>query len=117
MRIAISLLFIAHGVAHLVGFVVPWKLMSAAEVPYRTTVVGDAIDIGDSGVRALGIAWLITALAFILIGCVMIAGGNVRPWIFVVLTLSVVLCVLGWPDARIGLVVNALLFGAFFAAP
>jgi hypothetical protein len=117
MRIAISLLFIAHGVAHLVGFVVPWKLMSTAELPYRTTVLGGVLDVGDSGARAVGIAWLVTALAFILIGPVMIVGGNVRTWTFVVLTLSVVLCVIGWPDTRIGLAVNALLFGALLVAP
>ena len=114
-RIALSLLIIAHGVAHVVGFVVPWKLMSASEVPYSTTALGGAVDVGDAGARALGVAWLLVALTFVLLGCAMIAGWNVRTWAFRVLAASVVLCVLGWPEARIGLAVNALLLGGLLA--
>ena len=54
MRFALAALLIAHGVAHLVGFLVPWKLLSTAEVPYRTTVLGGLIEVGDAGARALG---------------------------------------------------------------
>ena len=58
MHFALSALLVAHGVAHLVGFAVPWKLVSTAEVPYRTTILGGMIDIGDTGARALGVVWL-----------------------------------------------------------
>jgi hypothetical protein len=67
MRFALSALLIAHGVAHLVGFVVPWKLLSTAEVPYRTTILGG------------------------------------------------MMFVVGWPEARIGIIVNAVLLATLLA--
>jgi hypothetical protein len=117
MRFALSALLIAHGVAHLVGFVVPWKLLSTAEVPYRTTILGGATDIGDAGVRALGVVWLMAAFAFVLLAAAVLAGWNVRLWTFAMLALSIGLCVVGWPEARIGLVVNAVLLAALLAMP
>ena len=38
-------------------------------------------------------------------------------WTFAMLSLSIVLCVVGWPEARIGLVVNAVLLAALLAMP
>ena len=55
MRSALAALLIAHGVAHLVRFVVPWKLLSTVEMPYRTTILGGVTDVGDAGARALGV--------------------------------------------------------------
>ena len=115
MRFALSALLIVHGVAHLVGFVVPWRLISSPDVPYRTTILAGAIDVGDGGVRALGLVWLILALAFMLLGSAMLAGVSVRGWMFAALGLSLVLCVVGWPDASIGVVVNVVLLGALVA--
>ena len=111
MRLALSALLIAHGVAHLVGFVVPWRLMAAPEMPYGTTILAGAIDIGDSGVRALGFVWLIAAVAFVLLGSALLAGVSVRAWLFAIPGLSLALCAVGWPDARIGVAVNAVLLG------
>ncbi len=67
MRLALSALLMAHGGAHLVGFVVPWKLLSTAEVPYRTTILGGMMFI------------------------------------------------VGWPEARIGIIVNAVLLATLLA--
>jgi hypothetical protein len=117
MRFAFAALLIAHGIAHLVGFAVPWKLLSSAEVPYRTTILGGAIDVGHTGARALGVLWLIAALAFVLLAGAALAGWNVRFWTFATLSLSIALCVAGWPDARIGLGVNAVLLTALLAMP
>jgi hypothetical protein len=117
MRFALAALLIVHGVAHLVGFVVPWKLVSAAEVPYRTTILGGMTDVGDVGARAIGVVWLLTGLAFALLGGAVLAGWNVRVWMFAMLALSIVLCFLGWPETRIGLIVNAVLLAALLAIP
>jgi hypothetical protein len=117
MRLVLSALLIAHGVAHLVGFVVPWRLMTAADVPYRTTILGDMIDIGSSGARTLGVAWLMAAVAFVLLGIALLAGVNVRAGVLVMLSLSLVLSVLGWPESRIGIAVNAVLLVALLMVP
>jgi hypothetical protein len=117
MRFALAAILIVHGVAHAVGFVVPWKLMSTAEVPYRTAILGGVTDLGDAGARALGVVWLVAAVAFVLLAGALLAGWNVRLWIFAMLSMSIVLCVVGWPEARIGLVVNAVLLAALLAMP
>ena len=117
MRFALAALLIAHGVAHLVGFVVPWRLVSTAEVPYRTTIFGGATDLGDAGARALGVVWLVAALAFVVLAGAVLAGSNVRLWTFAMLVSSIVLCVVGWPEARLGLVVNVVLLTELLAMP
>jgi hypothetical protein len=91
MRVALSILLLLHGIAHLPGFVVPWRLTALPELPYKTTVLGGALDIGGSGVRTLGLLWL----------------GVVAS--------STVLCILGWPDSRIGLAVNLVLLALLLA--
>ena len=117
MRVVLAALLVAHGVAHLVGFVVPWKLLSTVEVPYRTTILGGVTDVGDSGARAIGVVWLVAAVAFGLLAAAVLAGWNMRMWTFAMLSLSIILCVVGWPEARIGLVVNAILLAALLAMP
>lgn len=55
---------VLHGIAHIVGFVAPWKLLEMTEVPYKTTVLGGMIDLGDVGIRFVGVLWLIVAIGF-----------------------------------------------------
>ena len=97
---------LVHGVAHLVGFVVPWRIVTSPEIPYRTTLLG--VDIGPAGVRAVGIAWLLAAILFVAVAASMLRHAA---WPFeAVLTLvgvSVALCVLGLPESRPGLLANA----------
>ena len=110
MRMILAALFIGHGVAHVVGFAVPWKLVTSSEVPYRTTVAGGLVDIGPAGVRLVGLLWLVVAVAL-----VSVAAGVLQhtTWWYresiAVLAVSSLLCLLGWPDSRPGLVANALI--------
>jgi hypothetical protein len=46
MRFVAALVLIVHGVAHLVGFVVPWRLATLPEVPYRSTILGGRLEVG-----------------------------------------------------------------------
>jgi uncharacterized membrane protein YphA (DoxX/SURF4 family) len=115
MRMLLGALFIVHGVAHFVGFVVPWKLISATDVPYRTTILAGRIDLGDAGIRAVGIVWLMLGLACIGIGTAWLTGRSFPPGAILVSLVSLVFCVIGWPDAKIGVVVNLLLLVALVA--
>jgi hypothetical protein len=72
-----------HGLAHLVGFVVPWRLAKMEQVPYKTTALGGSINIGDAGIRVIGILWLAVALAFTVYGIAIVAQ---QPWSVVVTT-------------------------------
>lgn len=110
MRYALAFLLLGHGIAHLPGFLVGWQLASFPELPFRTTVIAHTVDVGLIGARIVGASWMIVALMFV----VLAAAVALRPtgWpqaLPVALALSTVLCVLGWPEARIGLAMNGLL--------
>jgi hypothetical protein len=49
MRIIVGLILLAHGFAHLVGFVVPWRLMAVPDAAYKTTLLAGKINVGDRG--------------------------------------------------------------------
>ena len=106
MRVLLGGTLLVHGVAHLVGFVVPWRIVTSSEVPYRTTLLG--ADIGQAGVRALGLAWLLVSVLFVVLGASVLRHGA---WHYeAILTLvgvSVVLCLLGLPESRPGFSANA----------
>ena len=102
-----AFVLLAHGVAHFVGFVSSWKLATLAELPYKTTVFAGRVDVGDAGIRMMGVLWLLAALA-LLVAAFAVAtetGWAVRFTLAAVVA-SLVLCVVGWPDARIGVAVN-----------
>ena len=110
MRIALAILMALHGVAHLPGFVGSWRLAVLEGVPYHTTLFGGALDVGDAGMRAVGVAWLLAALGFVAAS----AGAALdRAWwppLALVVTLaSLALCVAELPATRIGLPVNVAL--------
>jgi hypothetical protein len=107
MRFVLALLLVAHGVAHLVGFVSSWKLATLAELPYKTAVFSGRVDVGDAGIRVMGVLWLLAALAFLVAAFAVTTetGWAVR-FTLAAVTASLILCVVGWPDARIGVAVN-----------
>ena len=79
MRLALSLLFIVHGLSHLPGFLVPWGLVASAEMPYTTKVLGGAADFGSVGIRLVGILWLVATVAFVVAGiAVLVSDGAWR---------------------------------------
>jgi len=117
VRTSFALLLVAHGIAHLVGFVVPWGLMAAPDLANRTTVVGGAIDIGESGMKLFGIVWLALAIGFVTTGGALLAGRPDGIWIVRLTALSLVACIAGWPDARIGLIVNVAIIAVLFTFP
>jgi hypothetical protein len=110
MRILLGLMFFVHGIAHLVGFVVAWQVRSLPEVPFRTTILAGSIDVGRAGIRLVGVAWLVAALAFALLALAMTFRF---PWwqqaAYAIIGFSLILCLLGWPDSRLGMIANVVL--------
>ncbi len=116
MRIAIGIYLLVHGFCHLVGFLVPWKIITSKEEPYKTTLLSGAMDVGHIGIRAVGVLWLLAGLAIIATGIGAFASWP--SWRTAALGLAVastVLCVFGLPGAKIGILANLLLF-AYLAA-
>jgi len=107
MRIFFAIWFFVHGVAHLPGFLVSWQLRTFSELPFRTTILANSIDVGRVGVRLIGLGWLLGAVAFMALAAA--AMLRVAWWqgaTYVVLGFSLVLCILGWPRSWIGVVSN-----------
>jgi hypothetical protein len=107
LRVALVLLLFAHAVAHLVGFVVPWRLATLPEMPYRTTILGGALDLGAVGIRIYGLLWLGLGVAFAIAAGALLLS---TPWWYRLTLISaawsLVMCVAGWPDARFGVAAN-----------
>jgi hypothetical protein len=110
LRFAFALILIVHGVAHLVGFVVPWRIAEFEESPYRTTLFNGRLDVGDAGIRFVGILWLLAAAAFFISGGALLLVAPWWPWLTgMVAGYSLVLAVAGWPDSRIGVPIDLMI--------
>ena len=113
MTLLFTMLLLLHGIAHGVGFAVPWRLIQSPGVRYGTTLVSGRVDVGAVGIRIVGVLWLLTGLAFIATAVGMWMGmPNWSATVGVVAGVSLVLCLLAWPDARIGVLVNLLILVA-----
>ena len=118
MRFAVAAILGAHGLAHLVGFVSSWRLATFPELPYKTTTFAGRLDLGDAGIRVMGLLWLLVAVAFF--GSAMAVAAEAHwalRFTLVVVVASALLCTAGWPDSQIGLAVNVTLQGFSCSAP
>jgi hypothetical protein len=115
VRYVFAALLLVHGFAHLVGFVVPWKLGKLEEMPYKTTLLGGRWDVGDAGIRGMGVLWLLVGLTlFVLGGTLALTGLLVEEQLMAFCFASSILCILGWPDSRLGLVANGVIVALYF---
>lgn len=118
LSIAAAVVLAAHGVIHLIGFVVPWQLATVDGFPYRTTVLAGLLDVGGTGARAVGGLWLVCAVGFVVAAVALWRG---EPWAMPLIIglglASLVLCVLALPESGLGVVVNvAILASAAYLA-
>jgi hypothetical protein len=112
-RLIVATVVAAHGLIHLIGFVVPWRIATVSGFPYRTTTAGGLADLGDVGVRLVGAVWLVCALGFVVAG---VGIGRRAPWSLpltaVLAVVSLVVCLIGLPETAAGIVVNVAILGA-----
>lgn len=110
MFIAAAVFMLIHGIAHLVGFVVPWRLANLPEAPYKTTILAGRIDIGDRGIKAMGIVWLLLALAFAVAAAAILLRAVWWPGYTAAIALVSLICsVLGLPEAKLGIPINIVI--------
>ncbi len=115
MRIILSIFLFLHGMAHLVGFLVPWRIVKTDDMPYKTTLFLDKINIGDIGTRIMGIIWLLIAIAFFYAGW--ITMHRIDYWLTYTLTvtiISLVFYIVAIPDSHIGIYINITLIVLYY---
>jgi pimeloyl-ACP methyl ester carboxylesterase len=110
MRAFFAGFLLLHGLAHLVGFLVPWRLIpdsAGAPAPPMNRLLGGRLILGDVSARVLGGVWLIAALAFAVVS---VAWWRQEPWsgeaLVTIAVASLVLTTAWWPAARIGFALN-----------
>jgi hypothetical protein len=110
MRIALAVLLVMHGIAHVVGFAVPWRLITSPDAPYSTRIAAARIDLGDTGIRVFGVAWLFLTVAFAVAAAAVVLR---TPWSLgmavAVTGVSLLFCLVSLPQARIGVAVNLVI--------
>ncbi|MEZ4519632.1 MAG: ABC transporter permease [Chloroflexota bacterium] len=118
VRWLFAIFLILHGLVHLLWFVVPWKLTTVEGLPYTTRILGGRIDVGDSGIRLVGLLWVVAMLAFVAGGLGVMFSAVWWPWVVVGATVySLLLCVLGWPDTRWAILINLAILAVAWWRP
>jgi hypothetical protein len=103
-------LLVVHGLAHLVGFVGPWRLLDVEGVTFQNSLFDGRLAVSGRTMRALGIGWLMLAAGFLMTG---LAVTLELAWwskaATVLISLSLMMCAAHWPAARVGAAVNVFL--------
>lgn len=112
MRIAVVVLLVVHGLIHLMGFVKAWKIAPVPQLSGATLFA-----LPESAARVVGLLWLAACLALVGAAAMLLARGA-SWWILAAggVTLSQLLVIHAWPDARAGTIANVLLAVAVLAA-
>ena len=117
-NILLTIVLAGHGVIHLLGFVVPWRLAHVEALPYKTTILAGRLDSGDTGIRLLGILWLAAAIGFV---AAALGLAMEQPWWYtlavVAATLSLIISVANWPEAYFGTVISVFILALLLAGP
>ena len=108
-RTALVVLVFAHGVAHSLGFFLPWRA-AVNGTPFDTTLFGGRIDVGTTGMLAVAVLYMAVAIAFV-ISAISIASdlAGWPRWTTGVTVFSLALTVPGWPGTQIGVYLDLAL--------
>ena len=113
MTAIVATVLILHGLAHLVGFAVPWGLVDREGVIHQTSLLGGRFKVSESTLRALGIVWLLLAAALVAVGVALALRRAWAPSAATTLVVaSLLMCVTAWPATRFGIGVNVVLLAA-----
>ena len=118
MARAFAVFFALHGVVHVIGFMVPWKLGGPRSVEYSTSLFNRSLEVGDVGVKLVGLIWLATALAFLAVAVLL---WRRHAWALrltiALLAVSLGLCIAGLPGSIMGLAIDVALLAIMAVAP
>jgi hypothetical protein len=107
LRTLSALVLALHGLIHLIGFLVPFRIAELQGYAYTTSAAWGRIELGDGGARVVGVLWLLATVAFLVVAYGIWQGTSwAVPLTAVAAACSLVLCILGSPAAAAGIAVN-----------
>ncbi len=99
-----------HGLIHLLGFVAYWPLAKVSQLPYKTTLLGERLAVGEIGMRIYSVMWLLAALGFVAAAVALALGKPAwAPLMLGAALLSLVICILDWRAASWGAAIDILI--------
>jgi hypothetical protein len=103
LRVGAAIALVLHGLIHLLGALTYLGVAEFDGLPYRTVLFAGRWDVGESGAQLFGVGWLIAAVALIGVGLALaLRQAWWRRLVLLAAPLSLVLCLLAWPDAPAG---------------
>lgn len=107
-----------HGLIHGLGIVVYFELVQLADLPYKTTLLGGAVDVGAAGVRIFAVLTAVAGVGFVVSAVALVTGW--RHWrrlVGAVTVFSLVLTALDWTVASMGVLANVAILAALVVQP
>ena len=102
-----------HGVVHFLGLVAYFELATFEELPYKTTLLGGTIDVGEVGIRAFGVLSAVAGIGFIGAAVALVVDwDHWRPALVAVTLFSLVLTSADYTVASAGALLNLIILGA-----
>jgi len=107
-----------HGLIHIIGFLAYFKLVQMKDNPYKTTLLAGRWEIGDGGIRAFGMVWLVLMIGYIT-GATGLAFDQSwwYPLTVAMTAASLIICILDVPGTKFGLIINVVLLILLLAGP
>ena len=104
-----------HGLIHFLGIGVYFELIEMTDLPYKTTLLGGAIDVGDAGIRVFAVMTAVAGAGFVASSVALVTGWRYwREVLLAVTVFSLMLTILDWTVASAGVLANlAILAGLF----
>ncbi|RQG94748.1 ABC transporter permease [Natrarchaeobius oligotrophus] len=107
-----------HGVIHFLGIGVYFELVEMADLPYKTTLLGGAIDVGDAGIRVFALLTAVAGVGFVASALALVTGWRYwREILLGVTAFSLVLTTLDWTVASAGVLANLTILAGLFVMP
>jgi hypothetical protein len=113
-----TIVLVIHGLIHVMGAVVYLGIAEIEGLPYRTSLLGGLLEVGDAGMRIYGVLWGLAAFGFLAaaFGRPLLWTGR-RRLLAAAALLSLALCGLGYQDAFAAIPLNLAILATLWLAP
>lgn len=118
LLIGAAAVLMLHGLIHLMGTTVYMQWGTIEGFPYKTTLLGRRWALGASGMRLIGLLWLLAAAGTVIAGVGLLRHATwVPPVLLTTTLLSLLICTLDWNLAWRGAVIDVVILVLLAVAP